>query len=174
MNRYLVILHAAPGETGDTLQEFTGQLAALLGVKAEKVEKNLKEYPAIIAADASEEVASKLCEAIEALGGVAEVMSEGSGIFPTQPAPKSDKTQAGVSKQQGPAASDSPSKSNLPAETYVEEQPPSHSFAKMVAWKVPPKPDGAAGLKASDGRRGPNISKHGVTSSASINTRTFQ
>ncbi len=80
MGSYFVVLHSTPEGGGPTRRKFVLELAKRLGRKEQDIDILLSDLPAVVTASPTKDFAVALCLAIENLGGLAETMSEVSGV----------------------------------------------------------------------------------------------
>lgn len=80
MGSYFVVLHSTPPATGDSRRRFILELAKRLGRKEQDIDILLTDLPAVVSASPTKDFAESLCQAIENLGGLAEMMAEVSGV----------------------------------------------------------------------------------------------
>lgn len=78
MNNYLVIISDTVDSSQEGHKKFAEEFASTFGMDKASVERTLKEFPAIIKRNLSKEEAELLHQAIESLGGIGEILSDGA------------------------------------------------------------------------------------------------
>src|SRR5262245_49688261 len=84
MGSYFVVLHSTPEGPGDKRRKLVLELAKRLGRKEQDIDILLTDLPAVVTAAPTKDFAEALCQTIEKLGGLAEMMAEVSGVHMAQ------------------------------------------------------------------------------------------
>ena len=116
MASYFVVLHSTPEEAGDNRKKFVQELAKKLGRKEQDINILLTDLPAVVTASPTKDFAQSLCQLIDDLGGLAEMMAEVSGVHAavSAAATTASGSERPAFKAAKPASSQSKSAQNNP------------------------------------------------------------